>query len=216
MKIGVFDSGVGGKSVADAVEKALPGHQVIYVQDSDNVPYGTKSPDTLFSLVEPILQGLASKGCEVIVIACNSVSTTIITELRNSVNVPLIGVEPMIKEAAEATDSKIIAVCATPTTLKSARYSELTKIHASGISILEPDCSQWALLIENDQIDQAIIRQQILDVCEQDADVIVLGCTHYHWIEDDIKKVADHFGCLVLQPEQTIIEELKRVIGRLG
>jgi len=153
MKIGVFDSGIGGLSVANAVKKALPKDQIIFVNDQKNVPYGTKSPGQLLKLVVPILNDLVEQGCNAIVIACNTVSTTIIDELRKRISVPLIAMEPMIKPAAEQTKSKIITVFATPTTLASRRYSWLKANYASGIKVLEPDCSDWALMIEDDQLD---------------------------------------------------------------
>lgn len=215
MKIGVFDSGVGGQAVAQSIQAALPKATVLCKEDKENLPYGTKTPEELKALVVPILQSMVKDGCEVIVIACNTVTTTIISDLRKIIRVPLVGIEPMIKPASQQTKSKIIAVCATPITLSSVRYKQLAREYSQGISILEPDCSQWAFMIENDLVDHAIIRQQINDVCEQGADVIVLGCTHYHWIEKDIKQVADKYGCYVMQPEQAVIEELKRVIEQL-
>lgn len=216
MKIGVFDSGVGGKSVVNAIQKAMPELEVIYAQDRDNVPYGTKSPAELKRLVIPILEKLVVDGCQVIVIACNTVTTTLISDLRQQLPVPLVGIEPMVKPAAEQSKSKIIAVCATPTTLASPRYSELKRLYAQGVQVLEPDCSDWAYLIENNQHNSEIISQRIVEVCEQGADVIVLGCTHYHWIEQEIKEIAARYNASVIQPEQPVIEQLKRVLARLA
>src|SRR5688572_16204840 len=122
MKIGVFDSGAGGKSVSSAIKLALPDNEVLYANDKQHLPYGTKPPQTILSYVVPILKDLVDQGCEVIVIACNTVSTTLIEQLRSQISVPLIAMEPMVKPAAELTKSKIIAVCATPTTLASKRY----------------------------------------------------------------------------------------------
>ncbi len=216
MKIGVFDSGVGGKSVANAVQAALPEHAVLYFEDRKNIPYGTKTPKQLSTLVNPILETMVNEGCDVIVIACNTVTTTIIEQLRNNITIPLIGVEPMLKPASQQTKSNIIAVCATPTTLASQRYQELVTTHAQHLEILEPDCSEWAYMIEHDDIDHQRIRQQVTLLCKQGADVIVLGCTHYHWIEEDIKDVAALYTAAVIQPEQAVIRQLMRVIARLG
>lgn len=216
MKIGVFDSGVGGKSVAKAVETALPQHVVIYREDRKNIPYGTKTPEELYALVRPILDAMVKEGCELIVIACNTVTTTIINRLRTHFKIPLIGIEPMLKPASEQTKSKIIAVCATPATLASKRYGELVAAHARHLKILEPDCGEWAYMIEQDQIDKQRIHQQITLLCEQGADVIVLGCTHYHWIEEDIQEIAARYSVRVIQPEQAVVRQLKREIERLG
>lgn len=214
MTIGVFDSGIGGLSVARAIEKALPEARVIFVSDRKNVPYGTKSPEELLVLVQPILEDLASK-CQVIVVACNTVSTTLIGKLRKTIAVPLIAVEPMVKPAAALTQSKVIAVCATPTTLASTRYARLKEMYAKGVKVLEPDCSDWMRMIEDSTIDRRKIHREIDAVCRQNADVIVLGCTHYHWIEDIIKEIAAG-RAQVLQPEVPVIAQLKRVLARLG
>lgn len=208
--IGVFDSGIGGLSVANAIQNEFPKNKVIFVNDNKNVPYGTKSKEELKKLVKPIINEL-SKKCDVIVIACNTVTTTLIKTLRSEISIPLIGMEPMIKPASVLTKSKIIAVFATPTTLASYRYAELVDTYAKDISILQPDCSDWSYMIETNQVDKEKIRIITQTVCNQGADIIVLGCTHYHWIEGLIKKVAQNKAD-VLQPEQPVIKRLKQIL----
>lgn len=211
--VGVFDSGVGGLSVVNAIKQALPEVEVIYVDDKNNLPYGSKTPEQLLQLVLPILQDLAKK-CDVIVIACNTITTTLITELRERLDVPLIGMEPMVKPAAEETKTGVFAVFATPTTLASKRYAELKATYAADKTVLEPDCSDWSYMIEHKQVDEEKIRDNTERVIAEGADVIVLGCTHYHWIEDVVKKVADG-RAQVVQPEQPTILQLERVLARL-
>ncbi len=215
MKIGVFDSGIGGLSVAKAIEQAMPDSTVKFVNDKTNVPYGTKTHDELLKLVLPILADLA-KDCAVIVVACNTVSTTLIEELRKHIPVPLIAMEPMIKPAAKQTKAGIIAVCATPTTLASQRYKWLKDTYAKNVKVIEPNCSDWSYMIETKQLDHDKINQRINEACQQGADIIVLGCTHYHWIEEDIQKIASMTGAQVIQPEQAIIKQLKRVLSQLA
>jgi glutamate racemase len=213
VKIGVFDSGLGGLSVARAIQLALPEHEVIFVNDVPHMPYGSKPPEELLGYVSPILLKLAGKGCSVIVIACNTVSTTLIDTLRHELSLPLVPVEPMVKPAASKTKTKVIAVCATPTTLISARYAWLKDTYAKGVKVLEPDCSGWAYMIEHNDIDQVKIRRQIEAVLSKGADIIVLGCTHYHWIEEEIKAMAKD-QAIVMQPEQLIVAQVKRVLAR--
>ena len=215
MKVGVFDSGIGGLSVANAIRAELPDLDVHFVNDTQNVPYGSKSPEQLHELVLPILKSMQADGCQVIVIACNTVTTTIISKLREELSIPLVAVEPMVKPAAEMTQSKTIAVCATPTTLASPRYNELKRDYAEGVTVLEPDCSQWSAMIEDNDVNQDVITEQIESVCEQGADVIVLGCTHYHWIEDEIKQVADKYNVKVIQPEAALVAQLRKVLAQL-
>ena len=211
-KVGVFDSGVGGLSVANAIQKALPAISVSYVNDKQHVPYGDKTPEQLLNFVVPILQKLVAKGCDCIVIACNTVTTTIISTLREIIPIPLIGIEPMVKPAAAQTKSGVIAICATPATLASERYAYLKQTFAAGKTILEPDCSRWSYMIEHNQIEDDFVAAQIDEVCNAGADVIVLGCTHYHWIEEKIRTMsADR--AIVVQPEQAVIQQLRQIIG---
>lgn len=215
MKIGVFDSGVGGESVANAIKKALPEYQVIFKNDVEHLPYGSREVSELHGFVTPILKSMVEEGCKVIVIACNTVTTNLIEELRKEVKVPLIGMEPMVKPAAERTKTGVIAICATPRTLASKRYAWLKAQYAQGIKVIEPDCSDWTKLIETNSLQREKVAKIVNDACDSGADEIVLGCTHYHWIEDLIKELAGG-RAEVLQPEQPVIEQLKKVIERLA
>ena len=213
--IGVFDSGVGGKSVARALALAMPDAHVAFRHDSQHMPYGDKTPQQLLGYIVPILQSLVEEGCEVIVVACNSATTTLIAELRARIAVPLVGVEPMIKPAAAQTKTGVIAVCATPMTLASPRYAWLKETYATGITVLEPACNDWAYMIEHNQVNEAHIRSQITDLCDQNADVIVLGCTHYHWIEETIQEMTEG-RAIVIQPEQAIVRQVQRQLRGLA
>jgi glutamate racemase len=193
LTIGVFDSGV----------------------DTKHMPYGTKSPEQLLKLVVPILKSMADDGCQVIVVACNTVTTTIITQLRHVIPVPLVAVEPLIKQAADITESQVIAVCATPATLASPRYKWLKDTYAEGLTVLEPDCVDWAVMIESNRVDHEHVRTRIEDVCRSGADVIVLGCTHYHWIENEITDAAATYKAVVIQPEDALVRQLKHVLHEL-
>lgn len=214
MKVGVFDSGVGGESVANAIKRAKPELEIMYVQDKENIPYGTKTREQLIELVTPIIQKLVNEGCQIVVIACNTVTTNIISQLRQRFDVPLIGIEPMIGPAAEKTKSKTITVCATPATLASPRYNELKMQYGSDVKVIEPDCGNWAVMIEDNNVDQEHIRAIVDESLGQGSDVFVMGCTHYHWIEDIIDEMtADK--AVVLQPESAVIAQLERVIAEL-
>lgn len=212
MKIGVFDSGVGGLSVAKAIEKALPDAEVIFEHDTpEHFPYATKSPDEIYGYVVPIIQDLVDRNCDAIVIACNTVSTTLIRRLRGAFATPFVALEPMVKPAAVLTKTGVVTVCATPTTLASERYAWLKATYGGACTFLEPDCSQWSYLIEHNQMNERKIREAIEPAIKQGADVIVLGCTHYHWVEDEIKAVAQD-KAQVVQPETAVVAQLKRVL----
>lgn len=210
-KIGVFDSGIGGLSVKRAIGKALPDAEILFRSDREHMPYGDKPPEEVLSYVVPILEDLEAEACDAIVIACNTVTTTLIEELRRRTKVPLVGIEPMVKPAAKQTKTGIIAVCATPATLASKRYGWLKETYAQGVKVIEPDCSRWAYMIEHDQVNEETLASQIKDVCNQGADVIVLGCTHYHWIEESLRKLAKGHA-EIIQPEQAVVAQLIRVL----
>lgn len=213
MKIGVFDSGIGGLSVAKAIENELPDAEVLFVHDTpEHFPYATKSPDEIYGYTLPIFQGLVNEGCDTIVVACNTVSTTLITRLRGAFSVPMVALEPMVKPAAELTKTGVIAVCATPTTLASPRYAWLKETYGGACTFIEPDCADWSALIERSEMTEARIRSEIEPALEADADVIVLGCTHYHWIEDEIKQIVKG-KAQVLQPETAVVAQVKRVLN---
>jgi glutamate racemase len=212
-KIGVFDSGVGGLSVVRAIQKKLPDLEVIYKEDKKNLPYGNRSVEEIHSFVRPIFQSFIDEGCQAIVVACNTVTTNLIKALREEFLIPMVGMEPAIKPAAAASKSGVIAVCATPRTLSSPRYQWLKDQYAKGVRVLEPDCSDWALMIEDNTLEREKVAKTVGDVCNSGADVIVLGCTHYHWIEDLIRQLAAG-RARVIQPEQPVIDQLKRVLAR--
>jgi glutamate racemase len=212
VRIGVFDSGVGGQSVANAIARALPGVDLTFRNDAAHVPYGTRELEEIYGFTEPIVRRLVEDDrCDVVVIACNTVTTNFIARLRARFDVPLVGMEPSVKPAAEASQTGTITVCATPRTLESPRYAWLKATYAEGVEVLEPDCSDWSAMIEADRVNV----QHILEIVDASiaagSDQIVLGCTHYHWIEDTIRTcAADRAG--VLQPEQPVIEQLERVL----
>jgi glutamate racemase len=215
VKTGVFDSGVGALSVINSIRQELPDLEIVYKDDKAHLPYGSKTAEQIHQFVRPIFQQFIDEGCQVIVVACNTVTTNLIKELREEFDIPMVGMEPAVKPAAEMTKSKVIAVCATPRTLSSARYQWLKYEYAKGVTILEPDCSDWAMMIEIDRVEREKVADRIDEVIGGGADVIVLGCTHYHWIENLIKDIAND-RAQVIQPEQPVIEELRQALARLS
>lgn len=212
MKIGVFDSGVGGQAVANTIQKMLPQAKVIYRSDPTHIPYGNKPIEEIHQYVLPILNTLSNLGCDAIVIACNTVSTNLIDVLRSQIPTPLIAMEPMVKPAVLMSSTKVITVCATPRTLQSKRYKFLKETYAKNVEVYEPDCSDWAAMIEAKKVDKQRIASIVEASCSKNSDVFVLGCTHYHWIEEDIKQLV-RGRAVVIQPEKPVIEQLKRVLN---
>lgn len=213
MKLGVFDSGIGGRAVAAALHASFPEAELIVVNDHKNVPYGSKPPEQILALTDAAIQPLLSAHCDIIILACNSASAAAIEELRRRYpSEAFIGLEPMVKPAAALTKTGIIAVCATPATLASARYHRLVQTYGQDIRIIEPDCSQWATMIENNKVNRTQIEETIDRCCDEGADVIVLACTHYHWIKDLISQIAAG-RAIVIEPSEAIGRRVSNLLN---
>jgi len=213
MKIGVFDSGIGGKAIADTLSRDFPSAEVLYVHDSDHVPYGGRPKSEITTLTETAIQPLLESSCDCIVLACNTATAAAIEYLRTTYpNQKFIGLEPMVKPAVEKTNSGTIAVFATPYTLSSERYLALKSEYAAGVTVLEPDCSGWAQMIEHDAIDDQKIEQVIREVIASGADVLVLACTHYHWIKEKIVALAGK-DIPVIDPSEAISQRVAQILS---
>jgi glutamate racemase len=208
--IGVFDSGRGGEVLAGELAAELTDQDVIVELDVDNVPYGLKTSEEIYALTSAGLKKLVDRGADVIVLACNTAST-IVHRLREDFDQPIIALEPMIKPAIEATKSGVIAVLATPATLASPKYQELKRAYASDCNVLEPDCGSWSAMIQGNQIDYYRIDATVADVLSKGADVLVLGCTHYHELEDHLVELVGG-SAVVMQPSEAILSQLRRLI----
>ena len=212
MNIGVFDSGVGGQAVAVRLQELLPDAEITSVNDTAHVPYGNRSAADIITLTDAAIQPLLS-SCDAIVIACNTATTVAITTLRECYpTMKFIGIEPMVKPAAHMTKTKRIAVCATPATLASARYLQLKATWTQGIEVIEPDCSQWATLIEHDQSNTIDVESTVRQLITQNVDVIVLACTHYHLIKERIVAAVGP-SVTVLEPTDAIARRIQSLLN---
>ena len=207
MKIGVFDSGLGGKFVADDLQTYFPEAQIIYVNDRAHLPYGRRSAPDIQKLTLAAIQPLIQVNCPIIVIACNSATTNAINKLRAAYpQVFFVGLEPMIKPASQATQTNIVAVCATPATLKSANYQQLVKLYGNGLNILQPDCSTWAELIEAGQDHKIDVESLAAELVAAGCDSLVLGCTHYHYLKPRFRAAAP--SLMIFEPTAAIAKRI--------
>lgn len=185
--IGVFDSGLGGLSVLAAIAHALPRADLVYLADSAHVPYGDKPDGFIAARVLAVGRHLADSGCDLLVVACNTATATAIQALRDALpDVPVVGVEPGVKPAAQGSRTRRIAVLATEATARSRRLAQLIARHADGTRVDVVPCPGWATHVETLQPDtpafRAEIAARILPLLEAGVDRIVLGCTHYAFL----------------------------------
>lgn len=190
--IGIFDSGVGGLSVLRALHGHLPGARLLYVADSAYAPYGDRDPEYVLERATRVADHLARQGARMVVVACNTATARAIDMLRlRHPELSWVGVEPGVKPAALASPGGRIAVMATPSTLASARYADLVARHAPGCTVHAVPCAGLAAAIERgpagaDEVEQLLDRY-CLPLADMSLDSVVLGCTHYPFVEDRIR-----------------------------
>ncbi len=147
--IGIFDSGVGGLTIYEEIHKLLPHENIIYLADSKNAPYGEKSKEEIIDISVKNTEFLLSKGCKLIVVACNTASTNAVKYLRDHYTIPFIRVQPAIKPAALNSKTKVVGILATKGTLKSELLFETSQRFAQGVEVVEQVGEGLVSLIES-------------------------------------------------------------------
>ncbi len=195
LPIGIFDSGIGGISVLREIVKLMPEENYIYYGDSLHAPYGTKTREEIQSLSLDCTTFLLEKGAKAIVIACNTATSAAAAMLRKKYrDIPIIGIEPALKPAVlwKAHDS--IAVLATPMTLKQDKFLELFHTYEDKSKIYNIPCPKLVEFVERGELDSPALEEylkvQLSPYLEKGIDAIVLGCTHYPFVENVISRVA--------------------------
>ena len=194
--IGVFDSGIGGLTVAREIMRNLPSEKIVYFGDTARLPYGSKSKDTIIRYSRQIVRFLQSRNVKAIVVACNTASALALDTLEKEIDIPIIGVvKPGARVAAQATVSKRVGVIATEATIRSGLYTELIQEIDPEISVIGKPCPLFVPLVEEgwrkDPITEMIARRYLEVLQEQDIDTLILGCTHYPLLR---KLIGDIMG----------------------
>ncbi len=191
---GIFDSGSGGLSVLREMLKVLPDEEYLYFADNAHCPYGEKSTAYIRQRASEITEMMLSKGCEVIVVACNTATAAAISYLRERFDVPFVGMEPAVKPAARLTRSGVVGVLATEGTLKAEKYHLTCDRYADQVRVIGQVGRGFVELVETACLEgpraEAVVRESVRPLVEAGADTIVLGCTHYPFLADTIAKVA--------------------------
>lgn len=208
--IGIFDSGLGGLGIFKEIKKLLPKESIFYYADNQNIPYGGKSKARIRKLTLKALAKIRNRGCKIIVIACNTATTSGIDYYRRKMNLSLIGVVPVIKTAAALTKNKKIALLATPLTNKNKYISGLIKKFAKDCRVKKISCPDWVNAIE-----QNLVTDQLLNKCLKKItaeDVVILGCTHFPLIKARIQKLIGR-NRQVIDSNAAVARHVKRVMA---
>ena len=211
--IGVIDSGVGGISVLKHIHALLPNEDLIYLADSKYAPYGNKTHEEIIQRCLILCDDLLQKNVKVIVVACNTATAAAIDTLRDTFDVPIIGMEPAVKPAAEASKNGVIGVLATVGTLKSAQFAALLESYGRNVKVITQGCVGLVECIERGELNtantKALIRQYCAPLLAEGADTIVLGCTHYPFVKDVIQGIVGKEITLI-DTGAAVAKQLKR------
>lgn len=217
--IGIFDSGVGGLSVFREIVRILPEEKYIYWSDNAHCPYGEKSRDYIIDRARAVTSFLIEQGADIIVVACNTATAAAISTLREEFPVPFIGMEPAVKPAAQATRSGVVGVLATAGTLKATKYIDTRAKWAHDVKIVEHIGQGFVELVEKGSTSgpeaESIVEKSVRPLVEAGADTIVLGCTHYPFLADTIRKVAGTPVTLI-DPAPAVAKHLMEVMQENG
>ena len=222
--IGIFDSGVGGLSVFREIRKVLPKQSYIYYSDNAHCPYGEKSKEYIIDRARTITRFLLEKGCEIIVVACNTATAAAISTLREEFPIKFIGMEPAIKPAAQATRTGVVGVLATAGTLKATKYIDTREKWAQDVKIAEHIGQGFVELVENGKTSgpeaESIVSASLKPMLDAGADMIVLGCTHYPFLAETINKVAGQVvpgrDITIVDPAPAVAKHLTEVMKQEG
>ena len=184
--IGVFDSGLGGISVAREIRRDMPNERVLYFGDSANAPYGTKSPEQVRKLSDAIVKRFVEQGVKAVVIACNTATSAAANELRDKYDIPIIGMEPALKVACDRGhgNRQRVIVAATPLTLRERKFAVLMDRFKTDHTIFPEPCPGLVEIVEHGQLDDHdVVMHTLHQYFDQydlsTIDSVVLGCTHF-------------------------------------
>jgi glutamate racemase len=211
--IGIFDSGVGGLSIAKCIHQNLPNESLIYVADNQFAPYGDKSSAKIIERVNKISDWLIQQRVKAIVVACNTATVTAIDQLRLRVSIPIIGVEPAIKPAAIQSKTQKIALLVTEATAINTRFLSLVNRHKNGADIFIQPCPGLVEFIEQGSHESTechfLLNRLLQPLLKKNIDTLVLGCTHYPFVSSMIKNIVGD-KITIMETAQPVTEQLIR------
>tara|TARA_R110000744_G_scaffold7343_6_gene25402 strand:- start:16 stop:870 length:855 start_codon:yes stop_codon:yes gene_type:complete len=214
--IGIFDSGVGGLSIAKCIEQQLPNENLLYVADTLHAPYGEKSAEFIQQRVNEIAQWFIERKAKAIVVACNTATVNAIDQLRKNISIPVIGVEPAIKPAANFSKNKKIAILVTKATAENQRFLALVAQYNNSCEVIIQPCPGLVELIEQDKKNavecKLMLTSYLQPLIERGVDTIVLGCTHYPLVKAMINEICGN-TVVIMETAKPVTEQLQRQLA---
>jgi glutamate racemase len=208
--IGIFDSGVGGLSVAREIRAALPAEDLLYVADTAYCPYGDRPIEEVRARALAVGRYLQDGGAKLLVAACNTATGAALEDLRATLSIPVVGLEPAVKTAIAQTRAGRVGVMATSGTLRSERFARLLRAHGDGVQVIAQACPGLADLIEDGHLDGEVLSSALAAVTRplRDAgvDMVVLGCTHYAFVSGPLQRI--------LGPGVTLVDSAPAIARR--
>jgi len=216
--IGIFDSGVGGLTVAREIMRQIPNERLVYFGDTARVPYGNKSKETVTKFSKQIIRFLKTQNVKAIVVACNTASAYALDEIEKELDIPIIGVvKPGAKVAAEVTRNKRVGVIATAGTIQSQIYTEYIKGINEDIQVIGKACPLFVPLVEEglleDPVTDEIATRYLNELKDIDIDTLILGCTHYPLIRSTVGRIMGE-GVTLVNPAYETAIELRSLLER--
>ncbi len=217
--IGIMDSGLGGLSVWQELVKIMPDENYIYFGDSGFCPYGSKDPEVIISRVKTIIDFFIDNKCKMIIVACNAITASAIDFLRKNYSVPFIGMEPAIKPALTQTKTGSVGVLATERALKGELFNNTKAKYAKGMTVIEQ--AGIGLVEKVEELDfesestLELLRKYIYPMLEKNIDFLVLGCTHYPFLQGAIRKITGD-KIAVIDPAPAVARHALNMLKKLN
>ena len=220
MPIGVFDSGIGGLTVAREIMRQIPNERIVYFGDTARVPYGSKSKETVVRYSRQIVRFLLEQNVKAIAVACNTASAYALPEIESECPVPVIGViRPGAKTATECTRNGRIGVIGTRATISSGTYREYIRQIMPEAEVFGQACPLFVPLVEEglweDPVTEEIARRYLASLLDSGIDTLIMGCTHYPLIRKTIGHAAGE-GVSLINPAYETAMELRRMLDDKG
>lgn len=217
--VGFFDSGIGGRCVMDAFKRICPDEPVVYVADTAHCPYGNKPPEEVCRLSREIAADLIRRGCEVIVVACNTATAAAIDMLRATwPDVPFVGMEPAVKPAALGSKTGVVGVLATRGTFHGRLYRNTSARVSGPVKLIECIADEFVSLVESGDVSgpraESAVRARIEPLLAAGADRIVLGCTHFPHLKPVMERIVAGRAEIV-DPSDAVARRIRDVLEKV-